>query len=91
VWLLVIDRFGRTVGKPDLSRAVGRPRSGFGSRATHREGRMASHPRFSTLLLSYFWWCAPWLLEWALRASVCQERGIEVISGVRITGLTGSG
>jgi hypothetical protein len=39
-----------TVGKPDLSRAVGRPDRGFGPRAAHREGRMGSHPHFPTLL-----------------------------------------
>ncbi len=50
LWLLVTDRFGRAVGKPDLSRAVGRPDRGLGLRAAHHEGRMGSHPRFATLL-----------------------------------------
>jgi len=50
LWLLVTDRFGRTVGKPDLSRAVGRPDRGLGPCAAHHQGRMGSHPRFATLL-----------------------------------------
>ena len=50
LWLLVADHFSRTVGKPDLSRAVGRPDRGLGPRAAHREGRMGSHPHFPTLL-----------------------------------------
>jgi hypothetical protein len=50
LWLPVTDRFGRTVGKPDLSRAVGRPDRGLGPRAAHRERRVGSHPRFATLL-----------------------------------------
>ena len=33
-----------------LSRAVGRPHRGLGSRAVHREGRMGRRPRFATLL-----------------------------------------
>jgi hypothetical protein len=39
LWLLVTDRFGRTFGKPDLSRAVVRPDRGLGPRAAHHPGK----------------------------------------------------
>jgi hypothetical protein len=39
LWLLVTDRFGRTVGKRHLSRAVGRPYRGPGSRCRSSRGR----------------------------------------------------
>ena len=39
---LVTDRFGGTVGKRHLSRALGRPDRGLSSRAAHREGRMGA-------------------------------------------------
>ena len=50
LWLFVADRFGRTVGKRHFSRPVGRPDSGLGPRPVHREGSMASCPRFATML-----------------------------------------
>ena len=50
LWLPVTDRVGRIVGKHHLSRAVGRPHRGPGSRAGHREGRMGRHLRFAALL-----------------------------------------